>query len=190
MVASARGFDRADVNGQEDVAQHSVAVGIHDTGTSFTDFHTVQSVPRAAVKHPATRGDALALARRSRAEETTLTRRDYRTGVLYSVALWGGDVEAVHAALLRPAHALFLGRKSCPLNAPLCPVLTKAKSPKDALVAAVLPYWNNAPLLSVASDPHPRLKGRKITRSDDPTCRQRWEFRNRTVTVLDIIQES
>lgn len=189
LIASARGFDRSDTTGQDEVARHSVAVGIHDAGSSFTDFHTVQSIPRAAVKRPATRGDALAIAGRTGTVETTLTRRDYRTGVLFTVAIWNGDIEATRRALIRPAHALFLGRKSCPLSAPPCPVVIRAKGPEIALLSAVLPHWKSAPLHSIASDPHPTLKGRKITRSDDPTCRQRWEFRSRPVTVIDVKHE-
>jgi|Cruoilmetagenom7_1024161.scaffolds.fasta_scaffold00124_58 CRISPR system Cascade subunit CasD len=190
LIAAARGIDRLNAEGQEIVASHRVAVGIHDMGASFTDFHTIQSVPRAAVKRPATRGDALALAQAKGATETTLTRRDYRTDVLYSVALWDGDIEVAHDALLKPAFHLYLGRKSCPLNAPPAPRLIEAADPGAALRAAVLPYWKPDPLLSIASDPHPALQGRQITRNDDPTCRKRWEFRNRTVTVLDVAQET
>lgn len=190
LVAAARGFDRLDAEGHEKVSKHNVAIGIHDIGASFTDFHTIQSVPRAAVKRPATRGDALALARAKGSLETTLSRRDYRTDVLYSVALWGGDIEAALVALQTPASVLYLGRKSCPLNAPLAPRIVEAADPGAALRSAVLPYWKNEPLQSIATDTHPALQGRKITRNDDPTCRNRWEFRNRTVTVLDVAQET
>ncbi len=190
MIASARGFDREYQAGQDEVALHAVAVGLHDTGTLFTDFHTIQSIPRAAVKRPATRGDALALAGQAGTTETTLTRRDYRTGVLYSVALWGGDIDAALCALQRPAHALFLGRKSCPLNAPLGARIVDALGPLEALGSAIMPFWKKDALRSIASDPHPSLTGRQISRNDDPMCRKRWQFRNRTVTVHDVAQEA
>jgi len=187
MIAAARGIPREDLEGQREVCRHKVAVGIHHAGEGFTDFHTVQSVPAAAVKNPATRPDALRLAGAKMV--TSITRRQYRSDVLYSIALWDGDLISARDALKRPASQLFLGRKSCPLSAPPAPRITQANGPRDALGAAILPDDRTDPILEIASDPHPTLSGRIVHRSDDPTCRIKWHFRSRAVTVVSLCEE-
>jgi CRISPR system Cascade subunit CasD len=187
MIAAARGIDREDTEGQNDVCRHNVAVGIHNAGDLFTDFHTVQTVPGHLVKHPVTRPDALKLV--GEKVTTSITRRQYRSGVLFSIAVWGGDLEAACTALQRPATPLFLGRKSCTLSAPPAPRIVQSDGPVSALRHAFLPDERTDPLLEVASDPHPLVSGRIIHRNDDPQCRIKWHFRSRAVTVMPILEE-
>jgi CRISPR system Cascade subunit CasD len=98
-----------------------LAVAVFDEGEPLRDFHTAVSIPSSVVKRPQSRGEALRIdAGRSNA---TITLRDYRVGAMYGVALWGEGLEGLRAALLAPAFTLYLGRKSCPLAAPLGPPL-------------------------------------------------------------------
>jgi len=188
MIAAARGIAREDVDGQGDVCRHKIAVGIHDIGEMFTDFHTVQSVPGHVVKHPVTRPDALQIGKDKLS--TSITRRQYRTGVLFSVAVWDGDLAAAEEALKRPASTLFLGRKSCPLSAPPAPRITQAEGPAEALRSALLPDDRTDPVLEIASDQHPTISGRIIHRNDDPQCRLKWHFKSRAVTIVSPKEET
>ncbi|MEQ8964700.1 MAG: type I-E CRISPR-associated protein Cas5/CasD [Azospirillaceae bacterium] len=86
----------------------------------------------------------------SAAEATTIRRRHYRAGALTRVALTlepetapgtgpgGPDLDAVAAALARPARPLFLGRKACLPATPLLPpdgAIVEAADLLDALAA-------------------------------------------------------
>lgn len=159
-----------------------LAVAVFDTGEPLRDFHTAVSIPSSVVKHPQSRAEALRIDNgRSNA---TITLRDYRVGALYGVALWGEGLEALAAALRRPAFTLYLGRKSCPLAAPLDPVLTAAPDAATALAALRLPPWRagvRAILLATEEDlPAHRTE----TRHDRPTDRIAWHFAPRAVRLV------
>ena len=126
---------------REDEAAHSgldtgygFAVRVDRSGTPFTDYHTVQVPPQQRGRRHATRRDELA----SASLETVLTRREYRTDAMYTVAIWmRGDrsypLSALADALTRPRFTLSLGRKSCPLGLPLAPTLIDAEDVLAAL---------------------------------------------------------
>lgn len=163
-----------------------LAVAIFDPGTAVRDYHTVQTVPRAAAKRPQSRPQALRDA--GLRTNTTITHRDYRASPLYGVAVWDGDLAAIAAALTRPAFALYLGRRSCPLSAPADPQIVAASSPEEALSALRLPPWRNpadttARLL--ARDAGPDAAHREI-RHDVATDRQAWHFAPREVEVKPV----
>lgn len=160
-----------------------MAVALFDPGEPLRDFHTAVSIPARSVKNPQSRGQALRLDRgRSNA---TITLRDYRVGALYGVALWGGELAGLREALQRPTFALYLGRKSCPLAAPLHPVLTAAPDAATALAQGLrLPPWYptaRARVLATEEDlPAPRVE----TRNDRPTDRIAWHFASRAVRMV------
>lgn len=163
-----------------------MAVGVHDDGSPLRDFHTVQTVPTAAVKRPDSRADALS--RAGRKTNTTITLRDYRVGVLYSIALWGAPLALLRAALKRPEFTLYLGRKSCPLAAPPAPEVVLAEGPLEALGLTLIPTFRTTrdvrpPLRLIVSDDD--LGGGWIERRNDvPLDRERWHFTSREVHFL------
>ncbi|QBJ26314.1 type I-E CRISPR-associated protein Cas5/CasD [Haematobacter massiliensis] len=165
-----------------------MAVAVFETGDPLRDYHTVQSVPSAVAKHPQTRGEALRLARRSVGQgksgaDTTITLRDYRCGVLYGVALWGQGLAEVREALLRPVFTLSLGRKSCPLSAPLEPRLISAPDAANALAGMALPPWLSGASAALIATEEEIAEARVEFRQDRPTDRIGWHFAPRAVRM-------
>ena len=161
-----------------------LAVAVFETGAALRDYHTVQTVPTATVKHPQSRPEALK--RAGQGANTTITLRDYRTGVLYGVAVAGDGLAALAQALDRPALHLYLGRKACPLSAPLHPQVNVADTPEAALAAIYLPPWASGAvartLYADAGLPGPAPE-RVETRHDAPLDRRAWHFTAREVAV-------
>lgn len=164
-----------------------LAVAVFETGAPLRDYHTVQTVPTATVKRPQSRPEALA--RAGQAVNTTITLRDYRTGVLHGVAVAGEGLPRLAEALEKPAFHLYLGRKACPLSAPLHPRITVADTPEAALAAICLPPWaSGAEARTVYADAG--LPGaapeRLETRHDTPLDRRAWHFTPREVAVRSV----
>lgn len=172
---------------EDDVADLNalrMAVAVFETGESLRDYHTVQTIPSAVAKRPQSRPEALRIA--GGRANTTITLRDYRVGVFYGVAVWGGDLAALEAALKAPVFTLYLGRKSCPLAAPLDPRVVEADTPEAALAALRLPdWWRGAAAGVMACDDHP-LAIRHETRHDIATDRRAWHFAPRAVAMVPV----
>jgi CRISPR system Cascade subunit CasD len=182
LLAAARGIRRdgdfAALNALK------VAVAVFEAGDPLRDYHTVQTVPTAAAKRPQSRPEALRQA--GQGANTTITIRDYRTGVLYGVAVAGEGLPALAEALERPAFPLYLGRKACPLNAPLAPAIVPAPDPAAALARLKLPPWAaGARAAAVHADPGmfppDRPPERQETRHDAALDRRLWHFAPRLV---------
>lgn len=153
----------------------SLAVAVFDEGSALRDYHTIETVPNAAVKHPNSRPEALQMARGR--TNTAITLRDYRCGSFHGVAIWGGPLEPLQKALAQPQFTLYLGRKSCPLSAPLGAAVVQADSPDDAFSQIVLPPWRRnarARVVIEAAD-----HGEEV--HDLPIDRARWHFAPRYV---------
>lgn len=160
-----------------------LAVAVFDTGAPSRDYHTVQTVPTAQARRPQSRPEALR--RAGQAANTTITLRDYRTGVLYGVAVAGAGLPALAQALERPVFHLYLGRKACPLNAPLGPRIVAAATPEDALRHLRLPPWAGratARTLYAEDGNAERIE----TRHDAPLDRRLWHFAPRAVMVRGV----
>lgn len=186
ICAAALGIRReGDFSGLESLG---MAVGVYDSGTPLRDFHTIQTVPPVAARHPQSRGDAL---RRGRGRlDTTITLRDYRAGCLFGVSLWAGQgatpLSVVREALLRPVFPLYLGRKSCPLNAPVAPAMVQAPDAAAALQeGAHLPAWTGQPLLRQIWTEEFAGSGALFTRHDQPLDRRSWHFAPRQMRRVD-----
>ena len=89
-----------------------------------------------------------------------ITWRDYRSDCAFGVALWGGEgPEEIRKALSRPHFTLYLGRKSCPLSAPMAPKVIKAANPVESLAHIQLPPFltrelnPERPLMVVSEEP-------------------------------------
>ena len=195
LVGAALGIERADAGGQAALCAYSVAVQSFQQSAPLRDYHTVQTVPTAKVKRPATRRQALECAGHD--VNTVITIRDYRCDVMIGVALWGDgrwtlDDFARH--LRRPRFPLYLGRKSCPLAGPLNARVVMAVGPVEALASIDVPEWLRPAWWSdsgrarqpVYSDP---LDGFDRPPSSErvpgePLDRLAWTFGERTVWRL------
>lgn len=157
-----------------------ITVGIYDSGQPLRDYHTIETVPAAAVKAANSRPEAMRAARGR--TNTTITLRDYRVAPLYGVAVTGPGLAAIAEGLNRPAFTLFLGRKSCPLAAPPGARIVAAEGPEGALAQLVLPPWREAARLVsvVVDDPEGELV------HDLPRDRTRWHFHARRVSLRPV----
>jgi CRISPR system Cascade subunit CasD len=185
LLAAARGIRRDGDFAALDAL--SVAVAVFEPGMPLRDYHTVQTVPSAVVRRPQSRPEALRLA--GKGANTTITHRDYRTGVLYGVAVTGDGLPALAAALERPVFHLYLGRKACPLNAPLAPRIVTADSAEAALGQLRLPPWASGAVArtlyadaGLTGGPAERVE----TRHDAPLDRRLWHFAPRAVEVRSV----
>lgn len=186
LVGAALGVRRDEQAEQEKLSRWRTAVSVLSRGVAFRDFHTVQTVPTARIKRPVTRREALEALRSG--DNPVITWRDYRSDCAFGVALWGGEgPEEIREALSRPHFTLYLGRKSCPLSAPMAPKVIKAANPVEALARIQLPPFLSRdlnpkrPLMVVSEEP---LYGdRQEIRWDEPLDRVSWHFGPRTVHV-------
>ncbi|MCH4143137.1 type I-E CRISPR-associated protein Cas5/CasD [Acetobacter peroxydans] len=159
----------------------TIDVAIFDAGEPLRDYHTIETVPSAAVKNPNSRPEALRAARGN--TNTAITLRDYRTSVLYGIAVRGEGLERIAAALLAPHFTLYLGRKSCPLAAPTGARVVEAASAEAALEHLKAPLWRRSPVraqMLVCDDP----TGEVV--SDVPLDRSRWHFSSRRVALRPV----
>ena len=184
LVGAALGVRRDDAAGQQALGRWRVAASVLSRGVVFRDFHTVQTVPTSRIKRPATRRDALKALTRD--DTPVVTFRDYRSDCAFGVALWGCNGTAdVQDALARPQFTLYMGRKSCPLSAPMAPQVINAESEIEALARIKMPPFlslDPAQPLLVASD-EPLDGGRQQIRWDEPLDRSYWHFGPRTVHI-------
>ncbi|MFZ5526319.1 MAG: type I-E CRISPR-associated protein Cas5/CasD [Pseudomonadota bacterium] len=122
-------------------AGYLFGVEVCESGALLRDYHTIQVPGRSTLKGQkhVTRKDELAFRRTDL--NTILSTRDHRLGVHHLVAVQA-HAHAPHTlarlreALLKPAFVLYLGRKSCPLSAPLHPCVIDA----EHLMAAFVQY--------------------------------------------------
>ena len=183
LIGAVLGVRRNDHDGQTALTVWQTAVEVLISGPRWRDFHTVQTVPRKRIKRPATRRDALLALQPG--DNGLITRRDYHSDCVFAVALWGGDGNTLCAALERPQFIPFLGRKSCPLAAPMAPLQVRAESVPSALEQARLPCFLPEPQgpRLIASD-EDLGHGRRETRWDVPLNRDAWHFGARRVYLV------
>lgn len=159
----------------------TIDVAIFDEGVPLRDYHTIETVPSAAIKKPNSRPEAL---RDTRGKtNTAITLRDYRTSVFYGIAVQGETLDKIAAALLEPHFTLYFGRKSCPLAAPTGARVVEAISSEAALGYLKAPRWRKSPVQAhtlVCNDP----KGEVI--SDVPLDRSRWHFSTRRIALRSV----
>lgn len=168
------------------LASLRMAVAVFDAGTPMRDYHTVQTVPSAKVRRPQSRPEALRAAGLD--VNTVITLRDYRCAPLFGVAACGVSTAMLadlQRALTHPVFAVYLGRKSCPLAAPLAPRIVVADSPEQALGRIVLPPWraNEVARRMVADCTLAPRAARREQRNDTIVDRAHWHFAAREVAV-------
>lgn len=148
LLAAALGIKRDDRDGQKAMQDgYKIAVAASSRGRLLRDYQTTQ-VPDSVGNHTyRTRRDELTTGK-SRLGNI-LSSREYRTDALSMVAVKlksqaPFDLEILKSHLLSPKFILYLGRKSCPLAAPLCPQIVKHV---DGFLEAFTTYKNRVSAL-------------------------------------------
>lgn len=125
LVAATLGIRRDEADKLEQLyAGLGVAIKSYTDGELARDYHTAQAPSQERKRRFHTRRDELDMPRHKL--NTILSSRDYRTNGYWVVALWlraesPHGLESLAQALTRPRFSLYLGRKSCPLAAPMMP---------------------------------------------------------------------
>lgn len=175
--------------------QIRIAVKQYTAGSLLRDYHTTQMPAQKKGAVWATRKREL----QAEKLNTVLSNRDYRCDGLWVVAVnlvsdGPFNLEQLRLALLEPTFLLYLGRKSCPLAAPLQPKVGSSVDIKQALdtefhsimtdesdeywleFGNTVTYFWEGELSSF-----PAVKGGIYTTRpwDDPIDRKRWQFAQR-----------
>lgn len=208
LMAAALGIKRSDAKKQQQMQQgYVIAVEVYSQGTLLRDFHTAQ-VPDSVGKFTyRTRRDELVLGKERLG--TILSSREYRSDALALVAVRSlldapYDLQTIKEHLEEPRFHLYLGRKSCPLAAPMHPLISKEKKNfYEAFKAykhkTILPFENSDKgniskrdvyWLGMSNERHYYWEGEASdfadkldlsrmqtrTRHDQPLSRKRWQF--------------
>ncbi|MFI3120861.1 MAG: type I-E CRISPR-associated protein Cas5/CasD [Methylococcaceae bacterium] len=208
LLGAALGIARDEEEKQQQLQQgYALAVELLTAGHLLRDYHTTQ-VPDSVGKFTyRTRRDELILGKERLG--AILSSREYRTDALALVAVRAladapFTLAEIQAALLQPKYHLYLGRKSCPLAAPLQPQLItdqlnyfaafKAYQHKPMLPTSIASdgtlakrdydwlgrpndrhyYWEGLP--EDFSDTLDLTRRQTRTRHDQPLSRKRWQF--------------
>lgn len=208
LLGAALGIARDEEQKQQQLQQgYALAVELLTAGHLLRDYHTTQ-VPDSVGKFTyRTRRDELILGKERLG--AILSSREYRTDALALVAVRAladapFTLAEIQAALLQPKYHLYLGRKSCPLAAPLQPQLItdqlnyydafKAYQHKPMLPTSIASdgtlakrdyewlgrpndrhyYWEGLP--EDFSDTLDLTRRQTRTRHDQPLSRKRWQF--------------
>lgn len=182
LVGACLGVDRSDEHVWAAMAEgYRFAMLVRSAGEPVKDFHTIESIPQAALRQRPvrTRRDELAAVAEyvsggGNYRSMIPTTRDYRVGGSYLVALAGEapfPLERIHAAMRAPVFVPYLGRKSCPLSAPLAPEIVEAPFLREAMPPGPL-YWQDG----IEAGVEPELT---FERNDALLSRSRWEYGRR-----------
>ena len=201
LVAAALGIRRPDEERHQALQKGLwCATRMDAQGLELMDYHTMQ-VP----------GTRKGVAYRTRREEllagdlnTTISRREWRTDMFFTIALWrrgeeNPGLEDIAQALEQPAFTLYCGRKSGPLGLPVNPEIIEAdnlmealsmrqRSPVEEDVLRLLKAEGDS--VEVAYDAGapgvPEMDGRIERRRDVIESRQRWQFSNRQERIATV----
>ena len=199
LLAAALGIERGEAATHAAMEQgYGVAVRVDAPGVMFSDYHTAQVPPaRRGERHTTRRAELDA-----RPLETILSRRDYRTDSLFTVAVWARAMAPVAltdlaTALQRPHFCLSIGRKSCPLGLPPGPVVVAAMDALAAMEARPVPEPErfvrqqlraHATVLATDVDGMSADVPTRWTESrrDRIASRDRWQFALRPERLIDL----
>lgn len=101
-----------------------------------------------------------------------MSTRDYRQGASCLVAVQGRtgaphSLSELAGALSAPRFVLYLGRKACPLAAPMCPQVVTGES----VLSALAQYRT---LLEAKAGPHADRWGRAVVELPQPVASLSW----------------
>ncbi|MFG6082831.1 type I-E CRISPR-associated protein Cas5/CasD [Paracoccus litorisediminis] len=190
LIGACLGIRREDRAGQERLSGLSVTVGILGESGFMRDFQTAQGVPDAAIRHAQTRRDALGALRPQ--DNATLSVRDYRSDCAFSVAIGRAEQPDQIARLLdHPVFTPYLGRKACPLSAPMHPHIVWAEDCVEALRMQPPPFCHEELRLTmIISDEMVSRQDCALhfeTHRDDPGSRRLWHFTARRACHIQIL---
>ena len=207
LLGAALGIRRDDEAAQQALAQdYAFAVKQVAAGGFLKDYHTAQAPDSVGKFRYRTRRDEVVLGRERLG--TVLSSREYRTDAVAVVAIRASEqarwsLLQLQQALLKPTFHLYLGRKSCPLAAPLQPELVEADGFLQALTCYqpkpllhsnlewvtdqrfLKPdntchyYWQGELEDFAVSNVIPFNQVQQLVRHDQPLSRQRWQFHPR-----------
>lgn len=189
LAGAALGVLRCDKEGQGALRALSTAIALYRVGTGLRDFHTMETIPAARIKHPRTRAHALKELKPSD-NATSITRRDYVTDCAYTAAFWRRSDNApplsqLALAFKKPTFVPYMGRKSCPLSHPMNPVLLDAEDAKAALMGYHSAHMQhlNLPLHMISAEELSTYDTLEWM-IDDPIDRERWHFQRRPAYIV------
>ncbi len=182
------------------------------SGGYLRDYQTIQSPSETDIRlfakkygrRPSSRYDELQALKLGKSEGTILSFREYRLDPYYIVAISIQDdfvsLEQIREAFYNPKFHLYLGRKSCPLNFPLSPVLVQAETIQDAVKYASLNHdqFENLddfglPSLNSCSQIYFEVSDicdSECIRIEEyravPTSRLRWQFETHSMGVIGV----
>ena len=189
LLGAALGIERTDSDRQAELLNYRVGVRPLTESLPLRDYHTVQTIP-SKIKHPDSR--RAAFEELEHVPNTIITLRDYRTDVAFAVVVWCENgrwpLRKLAMALRRPMFVLYLGRKSCPLAAPMNPVLIDAPHPVAALTSVSPPSWlRRTSPGAVTCDPFPGESPDQIEILPvEPVDRVKWHFGQAEVWRFDL----
>ncbi len=209
LLAAALGIDRDDAHRQASLNEgYHFAIKMVSMGQLLRDYHTAQA-PRSVGKFRyRTRRDELVQGKKYLG--TVLSNREYRTDSQAIIAVQALSQEywslmELAQALKSPKYHLYLGRKSCPLAAPLDPQVVSESGYRAALdnyntkpLLEDLPHWESQQRwlsedvqasyfweggLDDFSAPDACFQHEQVQqlhRYDQPLSRDRWQFQPRS----------
>lgn len=206
LIAAAFGIKRE----QED--QHlllnrgyQLATAVH-SGQLLRDYHTVQAPDTVGKFRYRTRRDELTIGRDRLG--TVLSAREYRTDAYALVAVTANNaapyaLTQIVDALNRPIFVPYLGRKACPVAAPMEPQLISADGfaqafesyqPTFALTiaddTAATDYFWEGQLQDFSTDSDVYAHVMQLVFHDQLRSRLRWQFEPRDVYYLHVSEGS
>jgi len=168
LMAAALGIKRSDEKAQQQMQQgYEIAVEVYAQGSLLRDYHTTEVPMGKILSHWRTRKDevmAIQHQERSVAKSNrpnpVLSSREYRSDALALVAVKAlenapFDLPTIQEHLNRPRFHLYLGRKSCPLAAPLHPQICSSENYFEAFQS-----YEHKPLLPCQVDDASELSKR------------------------------
>ncbi len=206
LLAATYGIKREDEAQQQAMQQgYAVAVEVLTPGRLLRDYHTTQAPDSVGKFNYRTRRDELVVGKKRLG--TILSSREYRSDMLAVVAIRAlqqapYSLAELQRYLQKPRFHLYLGRKPCPLAAPLNPQLMEQADYYAAFNAyshrPLLPtheekglsnrdiHWLDIPKerfyywegeAQDFSSEQDLLKNRRThVRHDQPLSRKRWQF--------------
>ncbi|MDP2347149.1 MAG: type I-E CRISPR-associated protein Cas5/CasD [Gammaproteobacteria bacterium] len=207
LIAAALGLRREDPKQNAVTENLQQAVKLISTGMLLKDYHTAQAPDSVGRFKYRTRRDELTFGKERLG--TILSSREYRTDSQAIVAVRVTDsfpysLIQVREALRTPIFHLYLGRKSCPLAAPLGAVVLEGGNFREALDKYPLGelsidapsgssesrwlkqdllthyYWEGGMAdFSEDVDGFEKSHVQTLTRHDLPLSRVRWQFQPR-----------
>ncbi|KGK41711.1 CRISPR-associated protein Cas5 [Nitrincola sp. A-D6] len=210
LLAAAMGIKRDEQDQLSRLASSvQIAVKQYSAGVLMRDYHTAQ-VPShdKKIQHRHRKSE---LSVHESKLNTVLSSRDYRCDGVWVVAISSAlghemDLQSLSDSLEKPKFTLYLGRKSCPLAAPLMPQLIETDSLQNALDLE-FPSLLNSPQddqswLHLARQQHYYWQGdkkqihppsksvvRTLQRWDEPGNRMKWQFNSRDEHQITINKE-